>query len=128
VELDAARPQGHAPARLGQRLLVERQAHERDQPAVALGRPPQDAVVRRAVGGRPVGLVEREHEGALDAVAVHLRQVLLEREPAAVLVAAQVRVGVHHAGAGGKQVLQAAPVAVQQIQRVLEGVPHRAGA
>ena len=69
VELDPARAQVEAAARLFDGCLVQVEPDERDQPSFAARRELERAVVGGAEGRMPVGLVEAEHEGARDAVA-----------------------------------------------------------
>ena len=70
MELDPARAEVEAARRLLDRALAEVEPDERDEPALrALGEG-ERAVVGRAEGRMPVGLVEAEHEGARDAGAL----------------------------------------------------------
>ena len=83
-------------------ILVEVEAHERDEAAVGLLGEGERAVVRRAEGGMPVGLVEAEHERAADAVLVHHREQLFGKAAHAVDVATEVDVRVEDLDVCGK--------------------------
>ena len=74
MELDPAGAEVEAAARLLDRPLVEREPHERDEAALRARGELERPVVAGAEAGMPVGLVEAEHEGARDAVAVHARR------------------------------------------------------
>src|SRR5581483_11096048 len=63
MELDAARAEVEAPARLLDRPLVEREPNEGDEPPLGARRELERAVVAGAEAGMPVGLVEAEDEG-----------------------------------------------------------------
>ena len=64
VELDPARAAREAALGLADRVLGRVQAAVRDEPAAALARPPEHAVVRDPVAGVAVGVVERERARA----------------------------------------------------------------
>ncbi len=66
MELDPARAEVEAAARLLDRPLVEREPHERDEAAVRARRELERPVVTGLEAGMPVGLVEAEHEGPRD--------------------------------------------------------------
>ena len=94
MQLDPAGAGVDAAVRLGDRILVQVEADERDQPAVRLLRVGERAVVRRAEARVAVGLVEAEHESAADAVVVHHPEQFVRPPAHAVDVVAEVYVGV----------------------------------
>ena len=102
VELDAARAEVEAAARLLDRPFVEREPHERDEPSVRARGELERPVVACAEAGMPVGLVEAEDEGPRDAVAVHRAEELLVASDHPVDVRAEVRVGVEDVQVGGQ--------------------------
>ena len=102
MELDPTRPEVEAAARLLDRALVEREPHERDEPAFRAGRELERPVVAGLEARVPVGLVEAEHEGPRDAVAVHGADQLLVAPDHPVDVRAEVGVGVEDLEVGGE--------------------------
>ena len=104
VELDAARAAGEAALGLADRVLGRVQAAVRDEPPAALGRPLEHAVVRDAVAGVAVGVVEGESARArVGRDLVEGGDERVERERLAVLVEAEMRVGVEDRRPGGQQ-------------------------
>ena len=91
-----------AAARLLDRPLVEREPHEREEPSFRACRELERPIVARAEPGVPVGLVEAEHEGARDAVAVHEACELFVAPDHPVDVRAEVGVGVEDLEVGGE--------------------------
>ena len=114
VELDPAGTEVEAAAGLLDRRLVEVEAHERDQPALAPRREFERTVVRCAERGVMVGLVEAEHEGARQAVLGHERLELVVVADHAVDVVPEVEVCVEEVGARRQQLLQLGVVALDQ--------------
>ena len=99
MELDPARAELEAPARLLDRALGQVEPDEREQPAVRPSRP-RRACGRSAPGTRvPVGLVHAEHVRPGDAVGVHDPEQLVEAALHAVDVVAEMRVDVEDVGA-----------------------------
>ncbi len=81
----------------------------------------KDAVVRHAVGGMPLGIVQRERERPLDPVRAHRVQELRGREREAVLVDAEVGVGVPDAQAVGLQRGDALELPAQELVEAGDG-------
>ncbi len=105
VQLDPAGAGGEAALGLGNRAVEGVEAAEGNQTSVAFARPREHAIVGHAVGGAALGVVQREHAGAPCAGLVELREQLLERQRAPILVEPEVGVRVEHLGAGGQQPL-----------------------
>ena len=84
------------------RHTYEREPHEGDEPTLRACGELERAVVAGAEAGVPVGLVEAEHEGARDPVAVHDADELLVAPDHPVDVRAEVRVGVEDLEVGGE--------------------------
>ena len=107
-------PSVEAAAGLLDRRLVQVEAHERDQPALAPRRERERAVVRGAERGVVVGLVEAEHEGAREAVLGHERLELVVVADHAVDVVPEVEVRVEEVGLRRQQLPQFDVVALDQ--------------
>ena len=107
MQLDPARAEVEAAARLLDRPLVEREAHERDQPAVRARRELERAVVAGAEARVPVGLVEAEHEGSARRRSGPSSSIEL-------LVAADHPVDVVCRGACGRRRCRASPRAARR--------------
>ena len=103
VELDPSCPGVEAPFGLRQRPFGRVEAGEGDQAPLAFAGPGQNAVVGEAVGGLALGVMQREHAGPPCLGGIELAQQLLERQRAAVLVEAEVGVGVDDFGVGRAQ-------------------------
>ena len=100
VQLDPARAEVEAARRLLHRPLVEREPHERDQPALRARGELERPVVAGLEAGMTVGLVEAEHERPGDAVGVEQPDELLVAPDHPVDVVAEVRVRVEDLQAG----------------------------
>ena len=94
VELDAACARIEAACRLADRILVQIEAHERDEPAVGECCKGERPVVRGAEGRVTVGLVEAEHERSRDPVPLLARDQLVEIADPPVDVGAEMDVRV----------------------------------
>ena len=99
MQLDAARAPVETAHGLAERILVEAQPHEREQPVGHLGGPFEHAVVRGAIRRLAIRLVEREDVRGLHARLVHEAQVLLDRERVTVLVESEMRMRVERSAA-----------------------------
>ena len=100
VELDAARAEVEAAARLLDRAFAEVEAHERDEASLRAGGELQRPVVARSKAGVPIWLVEAEHGGPRDPVPVHPAEELVGPADHPVDVGAEVRVGVEDVEVG----------------------------
>ena len=78
VEFDAARARIEAARGLADRILVQVEPHERNEPSVGARREGERAVVRGAEGRMAVGLVETEHERSGESIALLARHQLVE--------------------------------------------------
>jgi hypothetical protein len=102
VQLDPACAGVEAAGRLGDRLLGQVEPRERYEASVrALGEG-QRAVVRRAEGRMPVGLVEAEHERSRDPVQLLSRDELVEVADHSIDVGAEMDVRVEDLGVRGQ--------------------------
>ena len=126
VQLDAARAAVETAHGLAERILVEAQPHEREQPVGRLGGPLEHAVVGRAVGGLAVGLVERENVCGTHAGLVHEAQMVCHGEGVAVLVEPEMRVRVERGAAFREERRDALALRRQQLLSALDegGLGH----
>ena len=94
VQLDSARAGIEAARRLSDRILVQVEADERDEPPVGARCKGERPVVRGAEGRVAVGLVEAEHERPGDPVPLLAGDQLVEVADPPVDVGAEMDVGV----------------------------------
>ena len=107
MELDTPGATREAPLRLLHRLLGRVEPAVREQPAAGFPSPGEHPVVRDAVGGMALGIVQRERAGArVGSHLVERPQQLVRRQRLAVLVETEVRMRVNHPGVGRQQLPQ----------------------
>jgi hypothetical protein len=124
VQLDPPRAEIDAAPCLLDWLLRKVEPRERDQPPFRPPRVLECAVVRRAEGRVPVGLVEAEHEAARDAVAVVDALELVVDAAEAVDVVPEVDVRVEDLRVAGDLALELLVVPGDQRPGPFEHVFH----
>ena len=125
MELDPARAEVEAPLRLGDRVLGEVEAHEGDEPAVRrLLREGERAIVAGAERRVAVGLVQAEHERALDPVPVLQLDQVVVAPGHPVDVVAEVDVRVEDPRAFGQDATELVVIPGDQPLGTLESVLH----
>ena len=122
VELDAARAEVDAAARLLDRCLVEVEADVRDELVGRRGRVGERAVVRGAERRVAIRLVEAEDERAHDPVRALDGEQLVAVADHAVDVLAEVGVRVDHRGVGRELRERERGVALEQLVRPVDRV------